>query len=147
MKDGTCMIPVQNTLRSVYFIDGANEWAVGEGGVILATTDGGETWTQQTSTITTALNSIIFTSPSTGWAVGGSELYTSDGGLHWNTQRGCTISIAYGVHFAFTTDVGLNWSPSLTGSIPTLLAVSMVNQGTGWASGNPDPVQIHHRHI
>lgn len=40
-------VPVSVTLTAVYFPTAKNGWAVGYGGVILHTTDGGETWSKQ----------------------------------------------------------------------------------------------------
>lgn len=40
-------VPVSVTLTAVRFADASNGWAVGHGGVILATRDGGESWTVQ----------------------------------------------------------------------------------------------------
>ncbi len=40
-------VPTRATLTSVSFADERNGWAVGHWGVILHTTDGGETWTVQ----------------------------------------------------------------------------------------------------
>src|SRR5215469_14097420 len=40
-------VPVRSTLTAVSFIDSKSGWAVGHDGAILATNDGGETWTLQ----------------------------------------------------------------------------------------------------
>ncbi|RMF14013.1 MAG: photosystem I reaction center subunit IV [Gammaproteobacteria bacterium] len=40
-------VPVSVLLTSVYFVDGRLGWATGHGGLILHTTDGGETWIKQ----------------------------------------------------------------------------------------------------
>lgn len=39
--------PVRVTLTALSFADSSNGWAVGHGGIILATRDGGNTWTRQ----------------------------------------------------------------------------------------------------
>ncbi|MYM26286.1 hypothetical protein GTP46_27010 [Duganella sp. FT135W] len=41
-------VPVGVTLTALYFVDAKKGWAVGHGGVILKTEDGGETWVRQT---------------------------------------------------------------------------------------------------
>ena len=54
-------VPEQNnTLESVKFISTEVGWAVGVGGTILRTIDGGETWTSQTSGTTNQLFDIFF---------------------------------------------------------------------------------------
>ena len=46
-------------------------WIVGDQGVILHTTDGGATWTPQTSGVTDDLAGVTFVDAQHGWAVGG----------------------------------------------------------------------------
>jgi photosystem II stability/assembly factor-like uncharacterized protein len=40
-------VPVSSDLTSVFFVDALNGWATGHDGVVLATRDGGDTWTLQ----------------------------------------------------------------------------------------------------
>jgi photosystem II stability/assembly factor-like uncharacterized protein len=56
-------------------------YAVGSGGAIYKSADGGLNWSQQTSPVTTTLNSVHFTSDTNGWAVGasGTIISTTDG--------------------------------------------------------------------
>src|SRR5215470_12244769 len=79
-----------NFLRSVTLAsDSTRAWAVGAGGTILATTDGGKTWTPQTSGVAAALWSVHFHAEGQrGWAVGegGTILATTDGGKTWTPQ-------------------------------------------------------------
>jgi photosystem II stability/assembly factor-like uncharacterized protein len=56
----------------VYFIDQNTGWVVGNMGIILNTTNGGENWTFQTRGTVEDLSSVHFTDNNTGWAVGGS---------------------------------------------------------------------------
>ncbi|MDC4224518.1 MAG: YCF48-related protein [Candidatus Manganitrophus sp.] len=49
---------------------GQKGWMVGDLGTILYTKDGGKSWTEYDSGVTQRLNSIYFTSPVRGWAVG-----------------------------------------------------------------------------
>ena len=64
-------------LYSVTFTDSSHGWAVGYSSLILATTDGGATWTKQHSGEHSGTNevlfSVTFTDASHGWAVGGSK--------------------------------------------------------------------------
>ncbi|MFQ5627692.1 MAG: WD40/YVTN/BNR-like repeat-containing protein [bacterium] len=48
-------IPTTQTMRSIHFFDANTGWAVGENGLILATTDGGASWSPETSGVTTTL--------------------------------------------------------------------------------------------
>src|ERR1043165_8514255 len=62
------------TLRSVFFIDHKEGWAVGDEGLILHTLNGGKTWHRQATGVRSSLRSVQFLTPEIGWAVGGEEL-------------------------------------------------------------------------
>ena len=71
-------------LRAVEFINKDTGWAVGMFGTILKTTDGGMTWSLQTSVAESTLFDVEFADAYRGIAVGnGWLLYTYDGGEHW----------------------------------------------------------------
>lgn len=76
-------------LYDVDFVDAQHGWAVGEFGVLLATADGGQTWTAQKSPVETTLFGVHFTDPNNGFATGIEQvmLRTSDGGQHWEKVR------------------------------------------------------------
>src|SRR5207237_10711756 len=57
-------------LRGVRFLNVQRGWAVGDGGLILTTSDGGNTWTPEPSGVTTELRSVSFDSSGIGYAVG-----------------------------------------------------------------------------
>lgn len=80
-------VPVSATLSAVTFIDDRRGWVVGQWGVILATTDGGETWTKQRmdTAVDQPLFSVLFTNDRDGIAVGlwSLLLQTHDGGKTW----------------------------------------------------------------
>jgi photosystem II stability/assembly factor-like uncharacterized protein len=62
--------------------------AVGTHGVIIVTTDGGESWTQATVPASVTLTGVHFPTPESGWAVGhdGLILHSADGGMNWEKQ-------------------------------------------------------------
>ncbi|OGV16610.1 MAG: hypothetical protein A2440_02730 [Stygiobacter sp. RIFOXYC2_FULL_38_25] len=64
------------------FIDKNLGWAVGTGGTILKTTDGGDDWRLQKSNTTNDLYTVFFLDENTGWAAGeyGTILKTTNGG-------------------------------------------------------------------
>ncbi|MCT7319280.1 MULTISPECIES: WD40/YVTN/BNR-like repeat-containing protein [Ralstonia] len=84
-------VPVSSVLTSVSFAGPRTGWAVGHWGVILATTDGGETWRiQRLSTEEDRpLFAVHFFDPQRGVAVGlwSLVLVTQDGGATWTEQR------------------------------------------------------------
>ena len=64
------------------FSDATHGWAVGTVGTILATTDGGVTWSKQNSGSGLRLTGVTFADATHGWAVGddGTVLATTNGG-------------------------------------------------------------------
>lgn len=103
------------TLNRVDFVDNTHGWAVGEPheisgnsstpgpGTIIATTNGGKTWTPQTNNVTPALDpnvendleGLSFISPQQGWIAvssytgssnSGAILHTTDGGATYSPQ-------------------------------------------------------------
>lgn len=147
---------ITTPLRDVFFITEGKGWAVGDQGVILTTTNGGDSWTPQVSGITTAtFRSVFFTSENNGWAVGSYNTLrsTTDGGTTWNTvSSGSSTQEFKDVFFASpttgyivgsngsagfvkrTTDGGANWATtSITGS--PLESVHFTSDNEGWACG------------
>ncbi|HEX8068895.1 MAG TPA: YCF48-related protein [Pyrinomonadaceae bacterium] len=72
-------------LNAVAFAGARRGWAVGARGLILATADGGRSWTPQPAETNADLFDVKFTDARTGWAAGadGTLLHTTDGGAHW----------------------------------------------------------------
>ena len=73
---------------SVFLTDATTGIAVGNTGTILRTTDGGTTWTPQTSGTTNNLTCVYFSDVNNGTIVGdnGTIIKTTDGGTTWTTQ-------------------------------------------------------------
>lgn len=83
------VVPVNTLLTSAHFIDSQRGWAVGHGGTVLATTDGGLNWVlQQILEDKPVLLSVYFASADVGYAVGayGSAWRTGDGGRSWSAM-------------------------------------------------------------
>lgn len=80
-------VPTRATLTAVSFADALNGWAAGHWGVILHTTDGGETWSLQRedTAVDQPLFSIWFKDLRSGYATGlwSLLLSTDDGGETW----------------------------------------------------------------
>lgn len=105
----TCPCP---TLNGIHMLNSTTGWAVGNGGLILKTTDGGSTWPAQTSGTTTNLRSVHFVDANTGWAVGGGGLILA------------------------STDGGATWTPEASGVTTDLRRVFFVNANTGYVVGH-----------
>jgi photosystem II stability/assembly factor-like uncharacterized protein len=147
------------SLYSVHFVNPTMGWAVGwgglaGGGLILATSDGGATWTTQREVPGAILDSVWFVNLTTGWAVGehGLILATSDGGRAWRPQPSGTDARLRAVHFVSpvagwsvgdhgvvlaTSDGGVSWQRQAGGDSPRILySVHFVNATAGWAVGS-----------
>lgn len=111
------------TLRGVTFVDPDRGWAVGDLGVILHTTDGGDTWSHQLSGTTHTLSSVIFLNAERGFAAGG--WYEADTGL----SRGVLLE---------TRNGGKNWTPILA-DLPWIRTLRVASEGGLVASGDWSP--------
>ena len=80
-------VPTRQLLTAVYFVDDQHGWAVGHDAQILASKDGGATWTKQFEDLKreAPLLDVWFKDLKSGIAVGayGALLETTDGGQHW----------------------------------------------------------------
>jgi photosystem II stability/assembly factor-like uncharacterized protein len=80
-------VPVDSTLTAVTFIDEKHGWAVGQWGVILATSDGGDVWDlmRVDTSVDQPLFSVAFKNAKVGWVAGlwSLLLKTEDGGKTW----------------------------------------------------------------
>ena len=83
--------PVAPLLTAVDFLDAKHGWAVGHDSVILATADGGQTWTQRFSAPSEErpLLDVLFLDATRGIAVGAYGAYyeTGDGGRTWAARK------------------------------------------------------------
>ena len=148
----TSYSPPTEYLRSVYFTNSNIGWIVGFSGTILKTTDGGNSWSQQTSGTEQDLYSVYFVDASTGWVVGcGSTiLKTINGGESWVQQYGVGTDNLRSVCFANantgwtvgnynkilkTTNGGSDWSPQSSGINNHFRSVFFVDTNTGWIAG------------
>ena len=146
--------PSAATLFDVQALDENTAVAVGAGGVIFKTVDGGASWDVQTSGTAQSLNGLHFTDANNGWAVGGAILNTTNGGANWNNRVGnasftslkdvkfLTSSIgmvagqAGATGLLRTTDGGQTWSEVFTMNGTTHLeGLFFLDAQKGWAVG------------
>ena len=103
--------PTAEDLGSVTFVNSQTGWAVGSGGTILRTTDGGQRWTKQANGTTNMLFSVTFQDAQTGWAVGrgGTIFRTTDGGQRWTQQGEYRRHPAPVLYVALIVAISLVW--------------------------------------
>lgn len=142
------------SLRDIYFVDERTGWAVGDSGVILKTTDSGESWSAQNSGVKVLLVSVYFSDTLNGWACGeaGVILKTANGGKTWHkSPSGVTADLkALYFHDALTgwvcgwentilktTDGGETWHPQISGAPASTWYNDMffTDDRTGWLVG------------
>ncbi|MDQ1493484.1 MAG: hypothetical protein QOJ23_5998 [Actinomycetota bacterium] len=150
---------------SVFFVDETHGWAAVHegGGRLLATTDGGTTWTAgHTPPANDELHDVFFTDRRHGWAVGetldtmlqgtGSVLRSTDGGatwtaatgppgidnLHavWSTDPKHVWVISHDPQVAATTDGGRTWTVQRLETIGYLWDVAFADSRHGWIVSN-----------
>ncbi|MHB1412434.1 MAG: YCF48-related protein [Thermoleophilia bacterium] len=154
--------PVQgSTINAVSFVNSSTGWAVGIGGTILKTTDGGNTWAAQVSGTSFNLEGVKFVDANSGWAVGADTLYktggiilhTSDGGTTWTPQsfpspanflssvsfsdgnNGVAVGTSSTSGYAcYTADGGKTWM-NASGFSTYVNSVQLVGNGVGFAVG------------
>ncbi|HEY3110802.1 MAG TPA: hypothetical protein VGL23_18735, partial [Chloroflexota bacterium] len=132
-------------------------WAVGDGGTILRSADGGASWsTIVVAGVSQRLNGVAAPDPSTAWIVGDVDsssgspvvLRTIDGGASWFRYELGTTSRLLAVAAAGTTvwavgDSGTvltksgagGWVPHANAAPQTLFGVAAVQGGVAWAVG------------
>ena len=168
-------------LRSVSFADALRGWAVGfsstwnpdtqqydTSGMILATADGGATWSEQTGAHGWGYTSVCFVDASHGWVldVSGQIHATSDSGATWETQyredaislsgiaftdaqHGCAVGADYraGLQVIIvTSDGGATWrqaysaKPAPNVGSARLNGIAFGDREHGWAVGDATTV-------
>jgi photosystem II stability/assembly factor-like uncharacterized protein len=140
-------------LSGIVSTDDAHGWAVGDGGTIVFTQDGGATWTAQTSNTTQNLHAVVFCDGAHGWTVGdgGTIVFTQDGGATWTAQTSNTTQNLHAVVFCDgahgwtvgdggtilgTTDGGTTWVSHASGTAVALNGIYFRGPDTGWAVGD-----------
>lgn len=122
-------VPVSVALTSVQFVSASEGWAVGHGGIVLHSADGGETWRRQLDgrqaaalVLDEARARLAAGEERAARAVRDAERMVEEGpdkpllGVYFvDAQRGYVVG-AYGLAFA-TADGGKSWQ-SITGLIP-----------------------------
>ncbi|MFN9504981.1 MAG: YCF48-related protein [Rubrivivax sp.] len=108
-------LPQGQTLNAFEFVSDAVGWAVGEGGTIMATRDGGKSWVAQRSGSSLGLREVRFVDALVGWAAGsvGEVFKTVDGGTTWQRMT-----------------LGVSEAPSALGAKDALVAWARVGSRT-----------------
>lgn len=150
--------PTNSQMGAVSFANANTGFIGGTGGELYKTTDGGTTWTTQTSGITENIFSIEYVNPTTAYACASSGtgviIKTTDGGATWTSQTFSGTSYLLDLYFPSdsvgycvgyngvimkTTDWGANWTFLAAGTGNDLRGVFFTDENTGYvamSSGN-----------
>ena len=153
--------PVNITLRYLSFVDSLTGWAAGEAGTIIRTTDGGNSWEVQNSTVQTFIMDIFFVDENLGWALTLKDVFpfnsvilkTTNGGEEWTAENFPDSSkinhnnfffdslngFAGGSYIARTSDGGNSWveadiDSNMVSGFP-VYRFNFYNQQFGYACG------------
>ena len=113
---------MNSQIYSIKFVDANTGWLVGVEsspswvGLIMKTTDGGFTWTQQTNHCFNEIYDVWFADANTGWVTSdGPQLQkTTNGGINWNVQTISSTSFLNSVQFV---DANTGWCVGEMGQI------------------------------
>ncbi len=150
-----CPVPTRAMLTGVSFPDAQHGWVVGHDGVILNTTDGGQTWLRQDpgTELETIYLDVLFLDPQRGFAVGayGKFISTNDGGKTWQTSNPSPNDIHYNRLTAsssgrlflsgesgsllLSSDAGRSWQPSAVPYDGSLFGYVPVDEASGIVHG------------
>ena len=92
--------------NAIYMVDSLNGWVGGDDGIIAHTEDG-QNWYEQTNPSQNSIVDIFFLDENNGWAIGtgGKIIYTTNRGANWNVAgAGLTSYTLTGVHFTSPTN-------------------------------------------
>ena len=146
---------VESALIDLYFHDASDGVAVGVGGTVLLTSDGGESWVAPAGSLPGSedLHGVSFGDSLHGVVVGiaGSVWWTADAGQNWTAGVSGTsenlfevamlgpvegIAVGWGGTVLGTTDGGANWAPLPSGTTEPLWGLSALDASTVVAVGD-----------
>jgi photosystem II stability/assembly factor-like uncharacterized protein len=109
-------VPTGEHLRAMHFT-GSKGWIAGWGGVILHSSDNGDTWTAQRTGTTVSLESIFFIDEEHGWSAGwnGAILRTDDAGKNWTYVR--TSAATWSLNAVYFRDPLNGWAVGILGQL------------------------------
>jgi hypothetical protein len=153
-------VPTTSVVRAMCFLNESLGWVVTlEDHLILKTTDGGETWTEQNSGLTgnQHLINVLFTDELNGFVLGFNLpeyqhyiLKTTDGGETWTPNYNFQSNTLNSVYFINhdvgwiggsngllikTTDAGETWQTQNSGTEEFITAFSFTDENKGWYTG------------
>lgn len=142
-------VSINSNFSDMVFVNDNIGYAVGTNGLFKKTTDGGTTWSNQSTGYSNSLTSIFPIDSEHIYAVGIDSLilYSENGGNSWTRQSGNIHTSLYDVFFLNsmigfvcgeyntllkTTDGGLNWNPLNVTITSNFKSIYFINSDTGF---------------
>jgi photosystem II stability/assembly factor-like uncharacterized protein len=144
-------------LKRLSFSDSLTGTAVGIGGRIFQTNNGGLNWIQKYMMLPvqfgdSSLYDVMFINQNTGFACGNNGIFikTTNGGDNWTYYSNGTIYKSEALYFVNentgytvgvggsifkTTNGGVNWVQQISGTTSPLWNIEFLNENTGWICG------------
>jgi photosystem II stability/assembly factor-like uncharacterized protein len=156
-RDSLDLSSIAENLNAVHFATTSVGYAVGDGGALRKTTNGGSDWTSPSSGTTQNLRAVWFTSATHGWIGGdGGVIRKTTDGANWTAQASGTAQAINRFYFADasngwafgdggtmlrTIDGGANWTAlagwglMTSGTTTSLRGIDFVDANTGYVVG------------
>lgn len=127
--------PTTKSLFRMAFTDTLNGWAVGDSGAIVHTSNGGQNWLVQQSSIITFIEDLFFINPNTGYAlsndyasIGTIILKTTNGGANWTNSRYPDSALV--IKSVYYLNALTGFMGGISPSVPVILRTT--NGGANW---------------
>ncbi len=118
-------------LRFVNFVNSQNGWVIGNNGIILNSTNGGNSWEEQNSNTDKNLYELTMLGLYKGWAVGQDGIILVYNGIYgWSAQISGINEDLFSVNFI---DDKTGWAAGANGTI-----IQTINGGEDWVALNAD---------
>ena len=123
-------------LYGLDFIDDNFGWAVGTGGEIIHTEDGGKNWGKQNSNATEWLRNVEFWDTEIGWIVGfeGITLRTTNGGIQWDRYN---VNSDYYLEESCFINPRVGWIAGWSWNADSGVVLKTINGGLNWINLTP----------
>lgn len=128
--------PTTKWLYRCTFTDTLNGWAAGDSGIVIHTSDGGNSWVEQYTGMNNFIEDIFFLNPRLGWGIsndylnyGTIILRTTNGGNNWSVSRYPDTTII--INTVYYLDSLNGYFGGMGGII-----LKTTNAGSDWIKGN-----------
>ncbi|MEI6577209.1 MAG: YCF48-related protein [Bacteroidota bacterium] len=145
--------PLVFEARGIHMTSSQVGYIVGSDGIMLKTTNSGQSWFSISTGISDTLRSLFFVNQNTGFIVGahGTIRKTDDGGLNWTAETSGVTNLLRSVYFVSssvgyacggagvilkTTNGGNDWVQQSSGTTQDLINIRFTDTNNGYAASS-----------